>query len=95
MGPVTTNEESSTSTIKVVNLPKLAEDGSNWVMYQEHVENAIMATKGLQRHLLGTTHKPETLKQKKDGKWYKPGSTIAMSEDDCDKHEETVDTYEQ
>ena len=95
MGPATTNEEISTSTIKVINLPKLVEDGSNWVMYQERVENAIMATKGLRRHLLGTARKPETLEQKEDGKWYKPGSTVAMSEDDRGKHEETVDTYEQ
>ena len=95
MGPMVTNEESSTSTIKVVNLPKLVEDGSNWVIYQECIRNAIMATKGLWRHLLGTAHKLEALKQKKDGKWYKPGSTIAMSRDDYNKHEETVDTYEQ
>ena len=42
MGPTTTNKESSMSTIKVINLLKLMEDGSNWVMYQKCVKNAII-----------------------------------------------------
>ena len=54
MGPATTNEESHIMTIKGLNLPKLAEDGSNWTLYQERLENTITATKGLRRHLHGT-----------------------------------------
>ena len=64
-------------------------------MYQKCVKNAIMAMKGLWRHLLETACKPETLKQKKDSKWYKLDSTIAMSEDNRYKHKKTVDTYKQ
>ena len=50
MGPVTTNEEISSSNVKGISLPKLAEDSSNWVLYQEHLENTVTASRGLRRH---------------------------------------------
>src|SRR5271170_2702694 len=95
MGPATTNEESSNSTVKGMNLPKLAEDGLNWVLYQERLENAITATKGLRRHLQGTARKPEPLEQKPNGQWYRQELTTALTNDEIDKHEDAIDIYEQ
>lgn len=97
MGPDTTKEEATSSgsyAIKGLNLPKLAEDGSNWVLYQERVENAIIATKGLRRHLHGTVHKPEPLEQRAE-KWYKKGSNTPLTDEQVDMYEDTVDSYEQ
>ena len=31
----------SSSNIKVINLPRLAEDGSNWVTYKERIINNL------------------------------------------------------
>ena len=62
MGPAVTNDDQSTYSIKgIITSLRLAEDGSNWVVYQEHLENAVCATKGLQKHLEGTVLKPEPL----------------------------------
>ena len=61
MGPAVTNDDQSTYLIKGITLPRLAKDGSNWVVYQEHLENAVCATKGLQKHLEGTALKLEPL----------------------------------
>src|ERR1700733_12008570 len=95
MGPDMTNEINSSSTIKGVSLPKLTEDGSNWITYQERLENAVTATKGLRRHLNGTARKPEPLIQKPDGKWYLKGSDTALTNDQIDAHEDSIDLYEQ
>ena len=95
MGPTTTNKESHIMTIKGLNLPKLAEDGSNWTLYQEQLENAITATKGLRRHLRGTAQKPEELEQCSDKKWYIKGTTTALTNEGTKKHEDAINIYEQ
>ena len=59
MGPAVTNDNQSTYWIKGITLPRLATDSSNWIVYQEHLENAVCATKGLQKHLEGTVLKLE------------------------------------
>ena len=95
MGPATTNEESHIMTIKGLDLPELAEDGSNWTLYQEQLENAITATKGLRRHLHGTTWKLEELEQCSDKKWYIKGTTTALTNEEIEKHEDAINIYEQ
>lgn len=52
MGPdsVTTTTSSS---LKIINLPKLLDKGENWSSYKERAVNGIIA-KGLRRHLTGT-----------------------------------------
>ena len=95
MCPTTTNKESHVTTIKGLNLPKLAEDGSNWTLYQEWLENTITATKGLRRHLCGTMQKPEELEQHSDKKWYIKGTTTALTNEKIEKHEDAIDIYEQ
>jgi hypothetical protein len=96
MGPATANEENPSSTsVRGINLPKLAEDGSNWVLYQERLENAITATKGLRRHLQGTARKPEPLETRDDQKVYAKGGTVALTNDQIDAYEEATDIFEQ
>ena len=41
MGPEITTM--SSSNIKVINLPRLTEDGSNWVTYKERIINNLMS----------------------------------------------------
>ncbi|PPR01831.1 LOW QUALITY PROTEIN: hypothetical protein CVT26_008262 [Gymnopilus dilepis] len=56
MGPADLNM-SNQSNLKLVNLLKLHEDGSNWVTYKERVLNHL-TSKGLIRHVKGTVKQP-------------------------------------
>ena len=95
MGPVMSNEEHFSSSIKGISLPKLAEDGSKWVLYQEQLENTVTATKGLRCHLHGMAHKLEPLELKTDQKWYTKGGTTPLTNKHVDAYEETIKVYEQ
>jgi hypothetical protein len=82
----------TSSNIKVT-LPKLQEDGSNWVMYKERIQNHL-TSKGLLRHLTGTARRPiET--EEKNGKVYKKGNTTAMTDDEFETYLNSIDTYAQ
>ena len=83
-----------TSSIKLTQLPKLVSDGENWLTYSERVMNAATA-RGLRRHLVGTALKPSTLIEK-NGKFFLDASdTTPLSDDAIDKHETSVDSWEQ
>jgi len=90
-------QEVSTSdnmTIKVTQLPKLESDGENWLTYYERVLNAATAC-GLRRHLIGTALRPTDLVEKA-GKFYLSATaTVPLSDDDVDKHETSIDSWEQ
>jgi hypothetical protein len=62
MGPAAemATPDASTSAIKLIQLPRLARDGENWLTYQEKVVNAIKARK-LRRHLTETARKADRL----------------------------------
>ena len=93
MGPADISTSENT-TIKVTQLPKLAADGENWLTYHERVLNAATA-RGLRRHLVGTALKPSPI-VKKDGKFYlSANDTAPLSEDDLEKHETSIDSWEQ
>ena len=92
MGPANVSTNSA-STIKVVSLPKLTADGSNWTAYQDCIVNAIKA-KGLRRHLSGTTRKPVDLEER-DGDYFRPNSLSPLTDDELEVHENEIDTYEQ
>ena len=82
----------TSSNIKVT-LPKLQEDGSNWVMYKERIQNHL-TSKGLLRHLTGTVKKPvET--EEKNGKVHKKGNPTAMTDDEFETYLDSIDTYAQ
>jgi hypothetical protein len=85
---------SDNTTIKVTQLPKLSSDGENWLTYHERVFNAATA-RGLRRHLVGTALKPSSVVEK-DGKYYlKLDDPEPLAEDALDKHEASVDSWEQ
>jgi hypothetical protein len=48
----------SSNPSSVLSLPKLASDGSNWIIYKSHITSAITA-KGLNRFLTGTAQVPK------------------------------------
>ena len=82
----------TSSNIKVT-LPKLQEDGSNWVMYKERIQNHL-TSKGLLRHLTGTVKNPvET--EEKNGKVHKKGNPTAMTDDEFKAYLDSINTYAQ
>ena len=90
MGP---ESSSNMSSSKVVNLPRLSEDGSNWVTYKERVLNNL-TSKGLMRHVRGTARKPVQLTER-HGAYYRPHELSPLSDEDLEKHEDLVDSYDQ
>ena len=82
----------SSSNIKVT-LPKLQEDGSNWVMYKERIQNHL-TSKGLLRHLTGTAKRPIEIEEK-NGKVHKKGNVTAMTDDEFETYLDSIDTYAQ
>jgi hypothetical protein len=100
MGPATDSIMSTSSTsLKIVNLEKLKDDGSNWITYKERVLNTL-THKGLRRHVNGSVRKPDDLQWRNktatvaEG-FYKPDGTKPLSEDEIEEHEKKIDEYEQ
>ncbi|KAF9470536.1 hypothetical protein BDN70DRAFT_821266, partial [Pholiota conissans] len=98
MGPGDSNT-TTLATLKVLDIPKLAEDGSNWTTYKDRVMNHLIS-KGLARHIRGTARKPVGLIQMK-GKFYKADadltateSLVPLDEDEIEKAETEVDSWE-
>ena len=93
MGPKSSSNMSSSSNVKVVNLLRLLEDGSNWIIYKEHVINNL-TSKGLMRHVRGTVRKPAQLIEH-NGSHYRPNELSPLSDEDLEKHEDYIDSYNQ
>ena len=94
MGPgSSSNIMSSSSSVKVINLPRLAEDGSNWVTFKERILNNL-TSKGLMRHIRGTARQPVQLTER-NGAYYRPNELSPLSDEDLEKHEDFVDSYHQ
>ena len=91
MGPGDLSDMSSANNNQA--LSKLRGDSSNWATYSERIFN-YLTSKGYRRHVLGTVRKPETLVER-NGSLYKPGSLAPLTDEELEKHEETVDTYDQ
>ena len=92
MGPDDITDMAS-STNKVLSLPKLRSDSSNWATYSERILNYI-TLKGYRRHVLGTARKPERLDEH-NGSFYKPNALAPLTDDEFKKHEEIIDLYDQ
>ena len=92
MGPDDITDMTSL-TNKVLSLPKIWSDSSNWATYSERILN-YLTSKGYRRHVLGTAHKPETLDER-NGTYFKPHSLAPLSNDELKKHEEETDLYDQ
>ena len=93
MGPGDLSDMSSTNNNQALSLPKLRGDSSNWATYSKRILN-YLTSKGYRRHVLNTARKPETL-VKRNGSLYKPGSLAPLTDEELEKHKETVDTYNQ
>ncbi|KAJ6536211.1 hypothetical protein B0H19DRAFT_1003954, partial [Mycena capillaripes] len=90
MGPGT-DSMSSTSQLKITRLPKLKDDGSNWINYRDLAMNTLTA-KGLRRHVVGTIKAPPELIAR-DGSFYLPGRLAPLSDDELEEHETKLDEY--
>ena len=93
MGPADISDMSLTSNNQTLSLPKLKGDSSNWATYSERILN-YLTSKGLRRHIQGTARKPEPLVER-NGAFYKSGSLAPLTDDELEKYEETVDSYDQ
>ena len=76
-----------------VTLLKLQEDGSNWVMYKEQIQNHL-TSKGLLRHISGTVRKPTEIEEK-NGRVHKKGNATMMTDDEFEAYLDSLDTYTQ
>ncbi|KAF8662056.1 hypothetical protein AX16_001241 [Volvariella volvacea WC 439] len=80
-------------------LPKLNEDGSNWIAYQEKITTLLFAS-GLRPHLLGTVVEPPSPIEK-DGQYYDPGDVCDDSEPDpltddvLEEMKQAIESYHQ
>ena len=90
MGP---GSSSNMSNVKVTNLPKLSEDGSNWVTYKERILNNL-TSKGLTRHVRGSARKPVPIVER-DGSFYRLNELSPLSDEDLEMLEDAIDTYDQ
>ena len=93
MSPADLSDMSSTNNNQALSLPKLRGDSSNWATYSERILN-YLTSKGYRRHIQGTARKPETLTER-DGSFYKAGSSTPITDEELEKHEDAVDTYDQ
>ena len=79
MGPG--EQSSSLGFGENLKVPKLSEDGSNWVLYKSQVTSAILAKK-LRRYLNGTAKEPQ------------PPTAPGVDPDADEKYEDALDAYE-
>ena len=93
MAPPDISDMSSTTNNQTLSLPKLKGDSSNWATYSERILN-YLTSKGFRRHVQGTARKPEILSER-NGSYYKSGSLAPLSDEELEKHEDSVDSYDQ
>ncbi|PBK85954.1 hypothetical protein ARMGADRAFT_941142 [Armillaria gallica] len=84
---------SSTSTVKLLNLPHLKDNSTNHILYKEQILN-VATSKGLRRVLYGTTKKPmEMTEMNRD--YYLPGHPAPLSDNKVEKQLTLQDVYDQ
>ena len=62
-------------------------------LYSKRILN-YLTSKGFRRHIWGTVRKPEQLIEC-NGSYYKQGSLAPLTDEDLEKHEETIESYDQ
>jgi hypothetical protein len=94
MSPATTMDTTlPSSNSALYNIPQLAEDGSNWIMYKQRATTVIGA-RGLMWYLDGCIMKPVPYKTDSSGKTVKPDGSTAM-ETKIEELEKKIDEYYQ
>lgn len=84
----------TSSTAQLYSVPKLADDGSNWVVYKTRTLAAIGARK-LTRHLEGRARKPLELVYHDDKSVTIKGVSTTLTDDQVEEHEDKLDEYQQ
>lgn len=87
MGPGTVS-----SSLKLLNIPTLKDDYSNWITYKTRVPNTATAN-ALGRHLSGTAKRPKDLTEK-NGDYYLPGNLSPLNDEDAEKYLEKLDKFD-
>ncbi|RDB22691.1 hypothetical protein Hypma_009966 [Hypsizygus marmoreus] len=90
MGPAAESFMSASTSVNIVNLPKLKDVGSKCVANKERVLNTL-TSKGLRHRITGSAQKPADLLSKVD-EWYKPDGKIPLSEDKIEEYEKRSTT---
>src|SRR5580704_9168126 len=90
-GPIT-YDMSNQSTGNVISVPKLRDNGSNWVDYDSKVRSTL-GTKGVIRHVEGTAIKPSMYAM--DGNQYIVKEGVAATEEQIEAQEKCIDEYTQ
>jgi hypothetical protein len=76
------------------NIPKLAEDGSNWITYKERMLTAIGA-RGLMRYVDGRAVKPVPFDIDPKTRLAKKPDGSAPTQTEIDEHDKKIDEYYQ
>ncbi len=81
---------------KLVSITKLADDESNWIVFEEKLTNKFLE-KGLGWHLWGTAYKPLHLVKHKENFYWSSNTAFSHSllDDDLEKLEDKLEEYEQ
>jgi hypothetical protein len=87
-----TYDMSNHSTGNVISVPKLRDNGSNWVDYDSKVQS-MLGAKGVIRHVEGTTIKPSMYVM--DGGQYIVKEGVAATEEQIEAREKRIDEYMQ
>jgi hypothetical protein len=84
----------STPSVKILNLPRLEDNGSNWNTYKERVFNTL-TSRGLKRHVTGTIKAPPEIEQRDDGEVYIKGMLKPLTEEEVEELEIKSDEHAQ
>jgi hypothetical protein len=90
-GPIT-YDMSNQSTGNIISVPKLRDNGSNWVDYDSKVRSTLGA-KGVIRHVEGTAIKPSPYV--KEGDQYIVSRGVPATEEQIEAREKRIDEYTQ
>jgi hypothetical protein len=93
MSPAMDSTTSASSTSSLYNIPQLAEDGSNWIMYKERVYTAITA-RGLRKYVEGRAKLPAALPIDTTMNVPMMG-TVPATDEEIEAHKDKIDEYHQ
>jgi hypothetical protein len=83
---------SSSSSVKILNLPKLKDDGSNWITYKERILNTL-THKGLRRHVIRAIKKRLVAELRDDGEFYLPKQMNALTDEELEELQQKEDDF--
>jgi hypothetical protein len=92
MGPAVAFDMSSNTSGNSFSVPRLRDDGSNWVDYESKARTAL-GSKGLIRHIEGSAIKPVPLAIETGVPVSKPG--VPATESEIEARERKIDEYDQ